>query len=362
LAPLGFEVVGERAGTLDVRVPGFRSYDVRREVDLIEEVARTHGYDAFPAGLGPYPVGTVPDHPLFRLEDELRRALAARGLFEAHTPAFAPATDGDVEVSNPLSTTEGFLRSALTPALLRRVEHNLARGTRDVRLFEIGTAFRRAGSGEPPREETHLAAVLTGLRAPPHWSRADEPFAVWDLKGLLEDIARRAYRGAAEIAPGCTEGGHLDPATSFTVTTADGAVVGHGGRVADGVVDAPVWAEDVWALEVTLPSEVPARPVMAYARPPSVPPVDRDLALVVPEAVTAGSVSAMLRAGAGPLLESLELFDVFVGAGIPEGARSLAFRLRFRAPERTLKDQEVDEAVQSALKRLEEELGVEPRG
>ncbi|HUP51493.1 MAG TPA: phenylalanine--tRNA ligase subunit beta [Longimicrobiales bacterium] len=362
LAPLGFEVVGERAGTLDVRVPGFRSYDVRREVDLIEEVARTHGYDAFPADLGPYRAGTVPDHPLFRLEDELRRALAARGFFEAHTPAFAPATDGDVEVSNPLSTTEGFLRRALTPALLRRVEHNLARGTRDVRLFEIGTSFRRAGSGEPPREETHLAGVLTGLRAPPHWSRADEPLAVWDLKWLLEDIAWRAYRGAAEIAPGCTEGGHLDPATSFTVTTADGAVVGHGGRVADGVVDAPVWAEDVWALEVTLPSEVPARPMMAYARPPSVPPVDRDLALVVPEAVTAGTVSAMLRAGAGPLLESLELFDVFVGAGIPEGARSLAFRLRFRAPERTLKDREVDEAVQSALKRLEEELGVEPRG
>jgi phenylalanyl-tRNA synthetase beta chain len=362
LEPLGFEIVGERDGALDVRVPGFRSYDVRREVDLIEEVARAHGFDAFPAELGPYPVGTVPDHPLFRLEDELRVALVARGLFEAHTPAFAPATDGDVEVSNPLSATEGFLRRALTPALLRRVEYNLARGTRDVRLFEIGTSFRRAGSGEPPHEETHLAAVLTGRRAPPHWSHADEPFAVWDLKSLLEEVARRVYRGSADVVPGCMDVPHLDPAASFTVTTEDGTVVGHGGLISDGVVDAPVWAEEVWALELALPAEVPVRPATAFARPPSLPPVDRDLALVVPEGVAAGRVSAVLRAGAGPLLEGLELFDVYVGAGIPAGARSLAFRLRFRAPERTLKDQEVDEAVQSALKRLEEELGVEPRG
>jgi phenylalanyl-tRNA synthetase beta chain len=362
LEPLGFEVGGEREGTLDVRVPGFRSYDVRREVDLIEEVARTHGYDAFPAELGPYRAGTVPDHPLFRLEDELRRALAARGLFEAHTPAFAPATEGDIEVANPLSATEGLLRRALTPALLRRAEYNLARGTRDVRLFEIGTSFRRAGPGQPPREETHLAAVLTGLSAPPHWSRADQPLAVWDLKALLEDVAHRAYRGVAHVVPGCADVGHLDPAAAFTVTTDDGAFVGHGGRVADGVLDAPVWAEDVWALEVTLPAEVPARPVTAFARPPSLPPVDRDLALVVPDGVAAGTVSAVLRAGAGPLLEALELFDVYVGAGISRGSRSLAFRLRFRAPERTLKDQEVDQAVGAALKRLEEELGVEPRG
>jgi phenylalanyl-tRNA synthetase beta chain len=90
--------------------------------------------------------------------------------------------------------------------------------------------------------------------------------------------------------------------------------------------------------------------------------VDRDLALVVPEGVAAGTVSAALRTAVGPLLERLELFDVYVGAGIPVDARSLAFRLRFRAPERTLKDEEVDQAVRAALERLQEELGVEPRG
>ena len=154
LAPLGFEVVGEKAGTLQIRVPGFRSYDVTREVDLIEEVARTHGFDNFPSALGPYRPGTVPDHPMFLLEDELRAHLAAKGLFEAHTPAFAPEGEGDVEVANPLATTEPYMRRALVPPLLRRVEYNFAHGNRDVRLFEIGTSFRRAGPGEPPHEET----------------------------------------------------------------------------------------------------------------------------------------------------------------------------------------------------------------
>jgi len=362
LTPLGFEVKRGAKGTLDVRVPGFRSYDVRREVDLIEEVARTHGYDAFPAELGPYRAGTVPDHPLFRLEDDLRAALVSRGLFEAHTPAFAPASEGDVEVSNPLSATEGFLRRTLVPSLFRRVEHNLARGNRDVRLFEIGTSFRRGCSGMPPQEETHLAAVLTGLRAPSHWSVPDEPFSVWDVKSLLGEVARRAWAGEARVAPGCPEGAPLDPGQSFVVTNAEDVVIGYGGRVAEGLVDAPVWAEAVWALELTLPARAPARVASTYAPLPTLPPVDRDLALVVPSGVDAGTVSAVLGQGAGPLLERVELFDVYVGAGIEEGSRSLAFRLRFRAAERTLKDQEVDQAVKAALKRLEEELGVQPRG
>ena len=361
LSPLGFQVIGEGDGTLQVRVPGFRSYDVRREVDLIEEVARTHGFDAFPSDLGPYRAGNVPDHPLFRLEDELRASLVARGLYEAHTPAFAPESDGNVEVSNPLSATERYMRGSLLPGLLRRVEHNFAHGNRDVRLFEIGTAFARRGPGEPPLESTRLAAVLTGLRAPAHWTAEDEPFTVWDLKSLLEDVVRRAHGDALVLAPGC-ESARLDASAAFTVTDARGAIVARGGRVAEGAVDAPVWAGAVWALEVELPSEVPARGAVSYRALPTFPPVDRDLALLVPDQIPSATVTAAMSAHAGALLEEVALFDVYAGEGIPAGKRSLAFRLRFRAAERTLKDTEVDKTVRSVLERLEEELGVEPRG
>jgi phenylalanyl-tRNA synthetase beta chain len=368
LSPLGFDIVGSKQ-TLEVRVPGFRSYDVRREVDLIEEVARTHGYDAFPSDLGPFRPTTVPDHPLFALEDELRARLAARGLFEAHTPAFAPEGEGDVEVSNPLSANERFMRRSLLPALLRRVEHNFAQGNRDVRLFEIGTAFQATGSGQPPRESTRVAAVLTGLREPPHWSAgartADAPSGLqidlWDLKGLLEEVARRTHGQGARVVPNASDDA-LDASRAFSVSDGAGAPVGRGGLVAAGVVDAPPWAGSVWALEVELPAEVPAQVPVSYRPVPTQPAIDRDLALLVPHAVASDAVAAAIARHGGALLEDVALFDAYAGEGIPAGVRSLAFRLRFRAAERTLKDTEVDRAVEALLGELEEELGVQPRG
>jgi len=138
--------------------------------------------------------------------------------------------------------------------------------------------------------------------------------------------------------------------------------VGHAGRVADGVVDAPVWAGDVWALELTLPADVPPKGVVTYRPAPPFPAVERDVALIVPDGTASAAVAAQIRDAAGTELEAVELFDVYTGPGVPEGTRSLAFRLRFRSPERTLKDKQVDKAVKTVLRRLEEELGVEFRG
>ncbi len=371
LAPLGFAVEdrterpaeGTVADTiLHVRVPGFRSYDVTREIDLIEEVARTHGFDRFPSELGPARPGTVPDHPLFRLEDELRIMLAGRGLLEAQTPAFVPAGEGDLEVSNPLATTEPFMRRALVPSLLRRVEHNLAHGNRNVRLFELGTSFRKGESGEPPHESPHLAAVLTGLREPPHWSRVGEPIAVWDLKALFADVVHMAYGGPLPITAEPVEGVRLDPAVTFAARTEGGGVVGHAGRVADAAVDTPPWAGDVWAFELTLPEEPAPAPTVVHRPLSAHPASERDLALIVPAGVTAASLEAAIRSGAGSDLESVEPFDVYEGEELADGARSVAFRLRFRAPSRTLKDREVDRHVARVLTRLEEDLGVTARG
>jgi phenylalanyl-tRNA synthetase beta chain len=362
LAPLGFIVEGEDDGVLRVRVPGFRSYDVTREVDLIEEVARTHGFDRFPSKLGPGRPGTVPDHPLFQLEDELRTALAGRGLFEAQTPAFAPAGEGDVEVANPVSAAHPVMRRWILPSLLRRLEHNMAHGNRDVRLFELGTSFRKAGSGEPPHEETHLCALLAGDREPAHWSRAGEPFEVWDLKALFQDAVLRAWGPGVELRARATDLDPLDAAMSFEAVLEGGPVVGRAGRVADGAADLPPWAGDVWAMEVTLPADPAPREAVTYRPLPQYPASERDLALLLPDGVTAAAVTEAIGVAGGSDLESVRLFDVYTGDGLAEGTRSVAFRLRFRAPERTLKDKEVDRSVSTVLKRLEEDLGVRARG
>jgi phenylalanyl-tRNA synthetase beta chain len=138
--------------------------------------------------------------------------------------------------------------------------------------------------------------------------------------------------------------------------------VGQGGRVKAGSVDAPVWAGDVWGLEITLPAVVIRAPAPVFERLPQFPAVERDLAVLVPDQVPVGRVLEVAEDGGGPLLEAVHLFDHYRGEGVPAGHRSVAFGLRFRAPDRTLKDKEADRAVSSIVKRLKEELGVEPRG
>lgn len=360
LSPLGFEVeAGDDDDTLTVTVPGWRGYDVTREVDLIEEIARRHGYDAFPETAGPHRPNTVPDHPLFQLEDDLRRMLAGRGLFEAQTPAFVPETEGDVHLRNPLSAEEPVLRGALLPSLLRRVEYNLARGVRDVRLFELATAFAAGEPGAAPHEEPRVAAVLTGRRTPRHWSAEGEALDLWDLKGLLGAVVRRV-RPDARLEPGAPGGGHLVPALGFTVVEGD-EVVGQGGVVNPRSVDTPPWAGEVLGLEVSLPAEPRRRRDPSYRRLPAHPSVSRDLALLVPVTVSAAAIETAARSAGGALLREMEPFDLYEGEGLPDDVRSLAWRFRFRAPDRTLTDDEVEEALRAIVDRLGEELGVHVR-
>ncbi|NLG63638.1 MAG: phenylalanine--tRNA ligase subunit beta, partial [Candidatus Cloacimonetes bacterium] len=186
LAPIGFDVDARDAESITVRVPGFRSYDVMREDDLVEEVARRHGYDEFPVELRPFRVGALEDHPVSRLEDRLRTLLVAEGFFETRSVPFVGEKEGDVALLLPLASNESRLRRTLLNTLIHRLEYNFARGIGDVRLFELGTVFAPGEPGELPREATHLGAVFTGARAPEHWSTRTEPFDVFDLKALGE--------------------------------------------------------------------------------------------------------------------------------------------------------------------------------
>jgi phenylalanyl-tRNA synthetase beta chain len=372
LTPLGFRVEPAEAGSLRVGVPGWRHWDVTREVDLIEEIARRHGYDRFPDTLAPYRPGTVPDHPLFALEDRLRSVLSGRGFLEAQTPAFAPEGEGVVEVVNPVSMEERWLRGSLLPALLRRVDYNLARGNRDVRLYEIGTVFLPPSEpGALPTERTHLAVVVHGNRAPGHWTGDAGSVDLWDVKGLLETLAAAAWPGSElrqlrEEAP-------REPFVPWTVlraTVPEGSVkemagdssVAHAGRVDPARLDLPPWAGPVWGIELNLPDHPDPRPSPRHRALPTHPGVERDLALLVPDAVEAGRVVGVAETRGGVHLREVEVFDVYVGRGVEPGMRSVAIRLRFRADGRSLTDGEVDEAVRNVTRALEEEIGVRIRG
>ena len=395
LTPLGFKVQnGGREGGADlsVSVPGYRSYDVTREIDLIEEVSRAHGYDRFPDDLAPARPTTVPDHPLFQLEDRLRTLLSGEGLFEATNPAFAPVHEGEVELNNPISMEESRLRTSLIPGLIRNVEYNFARGARDVRLFELGTVFHAAGAGEPPREDLHVAFVLTGRREPEHWSGRGEVLEFSTVKGLVEtvlsvsgweepavsvpaagtsaapsdssstgDIREESTEDSTEASVGDSAGNLFVPSTVVALMVGDGNQAGAAGQVRRNRIDAPAWAGEVWAMELTLPAQPTARTTPTYRPLSPFPGVDRDLALLVPYDVPTSDVSAKIRNVGGALLERVTVFDLYRGDGVAEGHRSLAFRLRLQAWDRTLRDKEVDRVVEKIVKRLREELGVDQR-
>jgi len=205
--------------------------------------------------------------------------------------------------------------------------------------------------------------VATGAQAPHHWAKEGSGVDVWYLKGLLERVlpATRLDGGTLNVGQEGQPPFEASPEGSFSVAGSGGSV-GHGGKIAAAAVDSPAWAGPVWAIEMTLPTEPGPRPATLYEPLPPFPGVDRDLALLVPHDLPSARVEETIRDVAGPLLVELAVFDLYEGEGVPAGSRSLAYRLRFQSPERTLTDKVVDKAVKKVTKRLREELGVEPRG
>jgi phenylalanyl-tRNA synthetase beta chain len=330
-----------------VEPPSWRP-DLVREVDLIEEVARLHGYQNFPTDLRAFRPSLLPDAPIELIASRVREGLARQGLLEVVAlPMGPPDGAGSVRLANPLSSTEGHLRRRLLPGLVRLVEGNWAKHVADVRLFEIGTVFTAAEPGEPPREERHVAAVLTGRRYPPHWSSTgQERIDLWDLKGQLESaVALAVPSGVVQV-----EG------SGWIVRDSRGRAVGEAGPIE---ADAPPWAAPLFGFELVL-DDAPRAPER-FSALPTTPFSERVLALLLREGTTARQVEDVVRGAGGALLEAVTIESDYRGPELPEGIRSVAFRLTFRAPDRTLRDSEIEDVEKRVLAALERELGIQRR-
>jgi phenylalanyl-tRNA synthetase beta chain len=362
LRSIGFRIAPEAKDMIKVTPPSWR-HDVRIEADLAEEIARLRGYDTFSSELRAFRASAVPDAPLVAVTRRVREAFVGAGLNEVRPlPFVADGKGATVRVTNPLAEDEAFLRGDLLTTLVGRAEHNLARMQGNVRLFEIGTAFFASDraetlpDGKPvriPREEMHVAALVMGQRTPTHFTKPNaESFDEWDIKYLAEAVAAAAFP-MSEVK--------MIPASGQTLwdIVVDGKVVGIARRM---TLDAPVWAKPAFGLEMNLEAiEQSSAQRRTYRAIPATPRAQVDLALVAPTSVTAAQIEGVIRKEAGELLETLTLFDEFVGQGIPEGSRSLAWALTFRHPDRTLKDKEVQGRTEKIVQALQGELGVRQR-
>jgi phenylalanyl-tRNA synthetase beta chain len=349
--------------------PPTRRFDIAIEEDLIEEVARIHGYDAIPATL-PGGATRLAAPSETRVDDNtLRRQLAARDFHEAINYAFVDAAllvtwhadDAAVALANPLSAELGVMRTCLLPGLVSALGRNAARQQPRVRLFETGNVFAQGGNDGTPLETPRVAAVACGPAASEQWGIPGRAVDFHDLKGDLDSLA--ALSGARlEYRPSQQPWGH--PGRSANVVRVDGGrevALGWIGQLHPRLQRALDLDTDVVAFELDLAPllsrAVPkARPLSKY------PSVRRDLAFVVPETVHWAAVRESAKAAAGPSLRDLVLFDRYAGKGVETGFKSLAMGLILQDESRTLTDRDVDAVVADVIAALQRDHGAVIRG
>ena len=359
LRALGLEVAGDAEGWQVTPPP--RRFDLGIEEDLIEEVARIHGYDAIPARLPGGATRLVEPTETRVREADVRRQLAARDYLEAVNYAFVDAglltkwgtADAPVPLANPLSSELGVMRTGLLPGLVDALARNVARQQARVRLFEVGKTFRAAGADrEAPVETLCVAGVACGDAAREQWGVASRQVDFHDLKGDLESLA--ALCGAAlEFRPAGQPWAH--PGRSAEVLR-DGIPIGWIGELHPRLRRAldldPVVVAFELELEPLLRRPLPrARTLSKY------PSVRRDLAFILPENVTWSAVRDSVEAAAGAILRELKLFDRYQGQGVESGCKSLAMGLILQDESRTLTDHDVDAVVAQVTTALQRDHG-----
>ena len=354
LSPIGFTST-EVGDDLDVAIPSWR-YDSATEIDVIEEIARHHGYTALGQTLPrAATTGALSERQVERRR--LRAALAGQGMAEAMPmPFLAPGDlarcglpDDGIRITNPLVAEQSVLRTSLLPGLVAAVAYNASHRNHGVQLFEVGHTFMRPDADDAPLpdEREVLAVVLAGQAAP-------EAVHLWRAVATVLGVDGVRVENAELPGLHPTRGARL---------LADDLEVGRVGEVDPGVLHAHDVPERVAYLEVQLDlllalphGDRTFRPFSLY------PSSDIDLAFAVPDEVPASAVEDAIRSSAGDLLWSVRLFDVYRGPGVADGSRSLAYRLRLQAADRTLTDAEVAEVRQQIIDAVQAQLPATLRG
>jgi phenylalanyl-tRNA synthetase beta chain len=366
LKRLHLPAVTREPGILEVQVPTFRG-DLEREIDLIEEVARLSGYDAIPVTLPTGVVATRRPATETRLKQEARQLLLGLGFFEVITYAFQPerlgallgekAPGGALRLANPLSEEQACMRTSLLPGLLDTLRRNTLKQLLDVRLFELSKTFIPVAGADLPREELMLSGVMYGFREAPSWLAAKEAVDFFDLKGVVENLLEGLLLPEVSFQSQGLPAWLRQGARVYSRDRELGVLGELLPEITEGLdLEGPLWVFNLKFEALAAAVELPL-----FTPLPRYPAVYRDIALVVPEEVSAARVAEALYRSGRPWLVEARLFDVYAGEPIPRGRRSLAFRLSYRDPERTLTDDLVNRHHQALVEALAQELGAELR-
>ncbi len=346
---------------LEVEVPSYR-VDLEREIDLIEEVARLHGYQQIPVELPAQNPSTTLADPQRQWEIRIKELFASIGFSEVITYSFisekllerlglleAAPSRKLLRLRNALSAEWEVMRPLLVPSILETVALNMHRNVFDQRLFEVSRVFIPAEEGQVPEERRHLAGALCGRRESRVWNEG-LMLDLFDVKGCLELLFERLRALPREYLPAVSSP-FLDGPESFQIAM-NGTSVGEAGLVHPSFAELFGIIRPVYVFELDLERIFHLRlPPVTFKNIPRFPSSSRDIAVVVDRAVAAEDVRRSIEESGVQYLEGVILFDVYEGSPIPPGKKSLAFTLTYRSPDRTLTDDEVN-AIHSTIPEL----------
>jgi phenylalanyl-tRNA synthetase beta chain len=356
LRHLGFELIPEPGDEPEftVQVPSWR-LDVEREIDVIEEIARLHGYDKFPNTLPAY-VGAVVELPDAPKEKKLRTSLLALGYDEAISLTFISHQDAEqfssvpvIELANPLSEEASVMRTSMVPGMLNMIAYNLNRGTSDVRLFEAGNVFEAAGGTTVEFKRICMGATGSALKA--SVLQAARPISFFDLKGNVETLLGAFQHRALEYKADAAD--YYHPGRSGCAVM-DGEVVAQFGQIHPEIAAGRKLKQDIFVAELYL-DRLFKRGLrgVRYEALPRYPAVERDFSFIFDDAVEFAKIQKIVAELELSELRSFVPVEIFRGGVIPVGKYSLLLRATFQSGERTLREDEVARWSGTIVKALE---------
>jgi len=356
LRRLGFNILPEPSEETEftVHIPSWRM-DVEREIDLIEEIARLHGYDKFPNTLPAY-VGSVVEQPDAPKDSTLRSSLLALGYNETISMTFISHADAEqfsslpvIELANPLSEEASVMRTSMVPGMLNMLGHNLNRGSENVRLFEAGKVYEAAGNSTSELKRICLGA--TGSATTPGVHQSTRPLSFFDLKGDIEHLLGEFQHSTLHFDATTAE--YYHPGRSARAVM-DGVTVAQFGQIHPDVAALRKLRQEVFVAELYLDAlyQHGLRDIR-YRALPRYPAVGRDFSFVFPDAVAFENILQAVTALRRDQLRSFAPAEVFRGGSIATGKYSILLRAAFQSGERTLREDEVAQWSAQIIQTLE---------
>ncbi|NLM16697.1 MAG: phenylalanine--tRNA ligase subunit beta [Candidatus Riflebacteria bacterium] len=356
LLRLKLEISKDEDGLI-VSVPPYR-HDLQQEADIIEEVARIYGYDNIPETLPEIRTTVVPQEKDALLADKIKNYLVSCGFHETITYSFIPEKTPDcflskrpIAIKNALSEEMKLMRTNLVPSMFEAIKRNMLNDEKNLKFFEVGKAYLPSDSNQIT-EPLRLCIGLAGAKNHLNWKDSKSEYDFHDLKGLIENIG--AICGVKFWITGGETASMYHPSKQAEIR-AGKHVVGTFGVIHPSLITNKKVSKNILIAEIDLTAISKENPAKIKIKEISeFPSVDRDLAITVPDNIEHKDILKTLKADAGNLLETCDLFDVYSGKGIEPGHKSLAYSLRFRDKTKTLTDEAINPIMERIIKSLEQ--------